>query len=77
VDGWGALKAEFPDEMSEIESFLKQRPADTLATGGKCKKLKGRLSGYWQYDVSYSHRVRYEIDKSASEVRIVYAGDHP
>ena len=63
--GWHQLKKDHLDEMTEFIAFLERHPSNTRVTKGRLKKLKGRLSQYYQYDVTYFSRVRYEIDKSA------------
>ena len=76
-DGWYSLEEKLPDEMAELKAFLKRQPANTRITNGKAKKLKGRLKEYLQYDMSYSDRVRYSVDKHRGVVTVVYAGPHP
>ncbi len=76
-EGWCNLKEVYPDEMSELIQFLKKHPTNILQTNGKAKKLRGRLKGYYQYDVTYSDRVRYEVVKKTKQVLVTYAGGHP
>ena len=77
IEGWEQLKEEHPDEMNELIRFLKQHPTNFRVTNGKAKKLRGQLKEYNQYDVTYSDRVRYKVDKRARKVEVVYAGGHP
>jgi hypothetical protein len=44
---------------------------------GKVKKLKGKLKGLLQYDVNYSDRVWYWVDRENNVVWVEYAGPHP
>jgi hypothetical protein len=74
---WQALEATYPDEMAWLKTFLRTQPTNTRITNGKCKKLKGDLKHLLQYDVGYSDRVRYSVDKANLEVKVVYAGPHP
>jgi len=76
-EGWEQLKEAYPDEMDELIKFLKQYPTNLRVTHGKAKKLRGALQGYYQYDVTFSDRVRYQVDKIAVEVKVAYAGRHP
>ena len=67
LDGWNELFANHPEEMNVLKDLLKNQPDNLLSTYGKAKKLKGRLKKYIQYDVTYSGRVRYHIDKKIVE----------
>jgi mRNA-degrading endonuclease RelE of RelBE toxin-antitoxin system len=77
LDGWQKLCASCPEEMDNLKRFLKNHPDNLRVTGGKAKKLKGRLKQYIQYDVTYSHRVWYKVDKKSKTVIVDYAGPHP
>jgi mRNA-degrading endonuclease RelE of RelBE toxin-antitoxin system len=77
LDGWQKLCASHPEEMDALKLFLKKQPDNLRVTNGKAKKLKGRLKQYIQYDVTYSHRVWYRIDKKNGAVIVDYAGPHP
>ena len=77
MEGWEALEEEHPDQMDELKRFLKQYPTNLRVTNGKAKRLRGKLKEYHQYDVTYSDRVRYQVDKKARKVTVVYAGPHP
>jgi hypothetical protein len=48
--------------MAGLKELLKKYPDNLRITNGKAKKLKGRLKDYYQYDVTYSDRVRYRIE---------------
>jgi mRNA-degrading endonuclease RelE of RelBE toxin-antitoxin system len=41
------------------------------------KRLKGRLSGTWQYDLPSGYRLWYQVDDDARLVRVIYLGPHP
>jgi len=77
LDGWQALEVQHPDEMAELKLFLKQHPTNLRATSGKAKKLRGKLKKYYQYDVTYGDRVRYQVNKAEKTVAVIYAGSHP
>jgi mRNA-degrading endonuclease RelE of RelBE toxin-antitoxin system len=77
LDGWRQLEEACPDEMEELKQYLQQNPTNTRITNGKCKRLKGKLKEYYQYDVSYNDRVRYQVDQKSLEVRVVFANGHP
>ena len=77
LDGWKQLEEAHPAEMAELKKFLQQYPTNLRITNGKCKKLKGELRDYYQYDVTYGDRVRYQVDKKSLEVKVVYANGHP
>lgn len=77
LDGWRKLEAEHPEEMKQCKEFLKRYPANIRVTNGKAKKLKGQLREYYQYDVTFRDRVRYQTDKVHMRVDVVYAGGHP
>ena len=72
---WDHLNEARLDVMNDMKAFLKKNPTNILVTKGKAKKLKGTLSGWYQYDISGSERVMYEVDKKANQVKIVYAGN--
>ncbi len=76
-EGWKKLEEEYPDEMKELKEFLRRYPTNLRATSGKAKKLRGKLKDYYQYDVTYSDRVRYQTNKKSLEVKVAYAGGHP
>lgn len=76
-EDWKQLENEHPDEMKELKNFLKRYPTNLRVTKGKAKKLRGKLKDYYQYDVTYSDRVRYQVDKNSLEVLVAYAGGHP
>jgi Txe/YoeB family toxin of Txe-Axe toxin-antitoxin module len=63
--------------MRILKNFLREYPTNLRVTSGKAKKLRGRLQDYYQYDVTYSDRVRYQVDKKSRAVKIAYAGGHP
>jgi hypothetical protein len=77
LTGWERLAAEHPEQMKELKDFLHHSPTNLKATAGKAKKLRGPLEGYYQYDVTWSARVRYQVDKKSFKVYVAYAGAHP
>lgn len=77
LDRWNALEDEYPEEMQQLKAFLKQHPTNIRITNGKAKKLRADLKGIYQYDVSYTDRVRYTVDKKNRIVKIVFAKGHP
>ncbi len=77
LEGWKALEEEHPGEMDELKRFLKQYPTNLGVTAGKAKRLRGKLKEYRQYDVTYSERIRYQVDKRTRRVTVAYAGPHP
>ncbi len=76
-EGWQQLEAAHPEEMKVLKDFLRQYPTNLRITAGKAKRLRGQLQGYYQYDVTYSDRVRYQVNKKSRAVKIAYAGGHP
>jgi hypothetical protein len=75
--GWKLLIDEHPFEMQQLIRFLKQHPINLRISNGKAKKLRGQLREYFQYDVNYRDRVRYQVNKKEMHVMIVYTGGHP
>jgi mRNA-degrading endonuclease RelE of RelBE toxin-antitoxin system len=75
--GWKKLEEYYPEEMKALLVLLRTEPDNLRITNGKTKKLKGRLREYLQYDVSFSDRVRYTINKKRRLVLVEYAGPHP
>jgi mRNA-degrading endonuclease RelE of RelBE toxin-antitoxin system len=75
--GWYALEENYPEAMGRCKTFLQNSPLDRLKSGGKLKKLKGKLSGILQYDITDSLRVRYTVDNRERIVFVEYIGEHP
>ena len=73
--GWQGICARDPQGAQEVLQFLRTTPARRVP--GKVKKLKGKLKGLLQYDVNYSDRVQYWLDKENNVVWVEYAGPHP
>jgi len=71
------LEKEIPEAIERTEGFLKKTPEDRLKSGGKLKKLKGRLKGILQYDITDEARIWYTIDRKQRMVCIKYVGHHP
>jgi mRNA-degrading endonuclease RelE of RelBE toxin-antitoxin system len=74
---WQAMEKILPEAMGRCTEFLQQSPLDRTKSGGKLKKLKGKLRGILQYDIDDSNRVRYEVDDKEQAVLIKYIGPHP
>jgi mRNA-degrading endonuclease RelE of RelBE toxin-antitoxin system len=74
---WASLEEQMQDKIDDLKRFLQENPKDRLKSAGKLKKMKGRLKGVLQYDITVSHRVRYEVDSSEKVVLIRYIGSHP
>lgn len=73
--GWAEVCARDPLGASEVLCFLQTTPERRVP--GKVKKLRGKLQGLLQYDVNYSDRVRYWVDRENRIVWVEYAGPHP
>lgn len=73
--GWREICVRDPQGAVETLRFLQSTPEQRVP--GKVKKLKGRLRGLLQYDVNYSDRVQYWVDKESGVVWVEYAGAHP
>lgn len=72
--GWQDICARDPQGAAETLRFLQTTPEQRIP--GKVKKLKGKLKGLLQYDVNYSDRVQYWVDKRNKTVWVEYAGPH-
>ena len=73
--GWQAICTRDPRGAAEMLQFLQRTPERRIP--GKTKKLRGKLKGLLQYDVNYSDRVQYWVDKENNIVWVEYAGAHP
>ena len=82
--GWRDICRRDPQGAAEVLRFLQTSPERRIP--GKVKKLKGKLKGLLQYDVNYSDRVQYWVDKESAYpiagngigiVWVEYAGPHP
>jgi mRNA-degrading endonuclease RelE of RelBE toxin-antitoxin system len=58
-----------------IGDHLRHQP--TRYIPGKLKRLKGRLSQVWQYDLPSGYRLWYQVDEGNHLVRVIYIGPHP
>lgn len=74
---WREMEEKLPDAMRQCKKFLQESPLDRLVSGGKLKKLKGKLKGFLQYDIDNSHRVWYVVKNEEHVVEIKYIGPHP
>jgi len=77
LDRWRSLEESIPSQMQRCKIFLEENHHNRLRSGGKLKKLKGRLQGILQYDLTDNHRVHYRVDTVAKIVYIEYIGAHP
>ncbi len=73
--GWSDVCARDPQGAAETLRFLQTTPERRVP--GKVKKLKGKLQGLLQYDVNYSDRIQYWVDRENQIVWVEYAGPHP
>ncbi|MCX6031121.1 MAG: hypothetical protein NT169_17715 [Chloroflexi bacterium] len=73
--GWSVVCARDPQGATEALRFLQTTPERRVP--GKVKKLKGKLQGLLQYDVNYSDRIQYWVDRESQIVWVEYAGPHP
>ena len=64
--GWQGICARDPQGAEQLLQFLRTIPDRQVP--GKVKKLRGKLKGLLQYDVNYSDRVQYWIDKETNVV---------
>ena len=76
-ENWEALEEELPGAMERCKKFLKENPEDRLKSSGKLKKLKGKLKGILQYDITNEARAWYKVDRKQRIVFIKYVGHHP
>ena len=74
---WHSLCAELPEPMERLTKYLEENPEDRLRSNGKLKKLKGKLKGILQYDITDRHRVHYRVDAREHIVYVEYIGLHP
>ena len=74
---WLKYEEDFLEALAECTEFLESSPLDRLQSRGKLKKLKGKLSGILQYDLTYSERIWYKVDTDDNTVNIEYIGSHP
>jgi mRNA-degrading endonuclease RelE of RelBE toxin-antitoxin system len=58
-----------------IDDHLQHHP--TRYIPGKLKRLKGRLSQVWQYDLPSAYRLWYRVDEDNCLVQVIYLGPHP
>ena len=78
VEGsWYSLASDMPEPMERCKQFLQENPEDRLKSGGKLKKLKGKLSGVLQYDITGKARIQYWVDRVQRIVYAEYVGYHP
>ena len=77
LKNWHLLNEEMPEQIERLKLFLQQNPEDRLLSQGKLKKLKGKLKGILQYDLTDSYRVHYRVDSHEHIVYVEYIGPHP
>ena len=75
--GWRTLEENIPEAVEKCRQFMISTPLDRIASGGKLKKMKGKLGKFLQYDVTGSARVQYWVDQANHVVYVKYAGQHP
>jgi len=73
--GWRDVCIRDPQGAAEALRFLQTTPERRVP--GKVKKLRGKLKGLLQYDVNYSDRIQYWVDKENNIVWVEWAGPHP
>lgn len=77
VKNWHLLNKEIPEQMQRLKQFLQENPEDRLLARGKLKKLKGKLKGILQYDITDNYRIHYTVDSVKRTVYVEYIGTHP
>ena len=60
--------------MVRLTKYLEESPQDRLRSYGKLKKLKGKLKGILQYDLTDRYRVHYQVDTIERIVCVEYIG---
>lgn len=58
-----------------INTHLRFTPLQPIPDKTKC--LSGPLVGIYQYDLSYSDRIWWRVDKEEATVYVLYIGPHP
>lgn len=76
-DAWYSLVNDIPEPMERCKQFLQENPADRLKSGGKSKKLKGKLEGILQYDITHKTRSHYKVGSREHIIYVEYVGYHP
>ena len=74
---WYLMESSHPEQMERCKQFLQENPEDRLKSGGKLKKLKGKLNGILQYDITRGDRIHYIVDRKDCIVYVEYIGSHP
>jgi len=74
---WYSLENDIPEPMERCKQFIQENPEDRIKSGGKLKKLKGKLNGILQYDITYRTRIHYKVGPGEHVVYIEYVGYHP
>jgi mRNA-degrading endonuclease RelE of RelBE toxin-antitoxin system len=77
LKNWRLLSEELPEQMERLKQFLQENPENRLLSKGKLKKLKGKLKGILQYDLTDSYRVHYRVATAGHIVYVEYIGPHP
>lgn len=72
---WRDVCIRDPQGAAEALRFLRNTPEQRVP--GKVKKLRSKLKGLLQYDVNYSDRIQYWVDKENNIVWVEWAGPHP
>jgi mRNA-degrading endonuclease RelE of RelBE toxin-antitoxin system len=58
-----------------IDTHLRHYPTQRIPA--KMKRLKGQLTGIWQYDLPSDYRLWYRVNEQARIVEVIYIGPHP
>jgi hypothetical protein len=74
---WSLFAGIIPDQMERCRKFLEETPESRLLSGGKLKKLRGKLSGILQYDLTDKARIHYRVNHKVHTVYVEYIGQHP
>lgn len=68
------LPVSVKNDAEKRETIFRKNPFDHRL---KTHKLKGRLSDFWSFSVSYKHRIVFEFDtKNKSTIYFYDVGDH-
>ncbi len=67
-----------PAHLNDVMAFLRDHAAHTPTTliPGQLKALRGTWLGVYEYHISRSLRMRYEVDETARIVRLRWLGQH-
>jgi len=77
LKSWHLLNEEMPEQMQRLKEYLQNNPEDRLLARGKLKKLKGKLKGILQFDITDNYRFHYRVDSEEHVVYVEFIGTHP